>query len=296
MSKSKRRPTLREKRLKSRRVASQTQEQYDVPDLAYAQALTAMAHARPRASMPLTSVLQPPHPELIPTEIGRDQRHGAAAIQINLMNAVTLMGLIGTMPNGDFAFDQSIHYRRLSARSLEWLQVAGVNVKGKYAPLTADYVLLFAGGERLPTPADSGKFFSALAECLLTETQILIAMQYFYGLGLYNPSGPQTLMNQVFAAQKEVPIEERLFSDENIKGIRLAQIPSVDLEQLHGRVFLEYCVVMLRAQWDKLVGLSRLVFGFPPSWADSVLGEGLKPLNQIMPMTPNPIPRAVRNT
>jgi hypothetical protein len=182
------------------------------------------------------------------------------------------MMLIGRGP-GDFPvskFDRPVSYRRLMETSLKWLEQCGIPARRSFAPLaTTDYIWLFGNGNRLPISEGVEPFFSRLIHFLLIETQIVTAKQYYHGLGLYGSGSEDPAWMSKLS---------ELFPSEAIQEGQLLKLLQVELNQMHGRIFLDYCAVMIRAQWDKLARLSCLVFGLDGNW-DSI-SSGLSMLEQ----------------
>jgi hypothetical protein len=229
-------------------------------DLTYAEALEAAGRARVTSMAVPISVIHPLHPKL----------QVDPAIQVKLVMVTKAMVAVGRSP-GDLPvtkFDRPVRYRRLKERSLEWLERFGIPARRDFAPLAArDYIWLFGNGDRLPvSEKDAGRFFSRLIHCLLIETQILIAKQYYHGLSLYKQGVPLSMLSEALPS-------------ETIQGMQLASLNTIDLDQLHGMIFLEYCAVMIRAQWDKLTRLSCLVFGLKWNWGS--ISEGWRVLEKI---------------
>ncbi len=182
------------------------------------------------------------------------------------------MTSIGRLP-GDFPvskFDRPVKFRRLENESLDWLEKYGVSARREFAPLAAkDYIWLFGAEDRLPVAKEgAGSFFNRLIHLLLIETQIILAKQYYHGLGLYDPlpSFSKTIAEA--------------FPDESPGDLQLASLGETEFAQLHGRIFLEYCAVMIRAQWDKLTRLTCFVFGAKTSWGS--ISDGLKALVDLL--------------
>ena len=179
------------------------------------------------------------------------------------------MASVGTLP-GDLPvteFDRPITYRRLEEQSLEWLEECGIPARRNFAPLAASsYIELLGNRDRLPvSEQEAGRFFGRLIHCLLVETQILIAKQFYHGLGLHKHGVSPSMLAEVLPP-------------ETMQGMRLARLNVLDFDELHGRIFLEYCAVMIRAQWDKLTRLSCLVFGLDWNW--NRISDGWKALEQ----------------
>ncbi len=208
-----------------------------IKPMTYAEALDAVGKARPY----LFAVLGKLQPNLlidIPT-------------QAKLITALSAMMFIGRGP-GDFSvekFDKPITFHKLSRESIEWLEKGGLHPRRKFAPLASDnYAYLFGSGSSAPVKKEKlYRFFGLLIHCLLIETQILVAKQYYYGTGLYKPNDS----NPVFGNR---------FPHEAFQQGALQKLGGVEIDQLHGRIFLEYCAVMIRAQWDKLALLQSIVF------------------------------------
>lgn len=230
-------------------------------NLTYAEALEAVARARALQAVPYGLPI-PPCPDL-----QVDPR-----TQVKLVAVTMIMMLIGRGPD-DFPvteFDRSVNYRRLTETSLEWLEQCGIPARRIFAPLaTTDYIWLFGSDDRLPASEEVERFFSRLIHFLLIETQIITAKQYYHGLGLYG-SGSED--------PEWISKLNELFPPDAIQEEQLLKLLQVELNQMHGRIFLDYCAVMIRAQWDKLARLSCLVFGLDGNW-DSI-SSGLSMLEQ----------------
>ncbi len=230
--------------------------------LTYADALEAVAHARVLGIVPVMPTI-PPFPDLQVDYI----------TQVKLVAITMAMMVVGRGP-GDFPvakFDRPIEYRKLREKSQEWLEQCGIPARRSFAPLAAKgfYIWLFGNDDRLPVhEEDAGRFFGRLIHFLLIETQIITAKQYYHGLGLYEPGGDIL----------SIPTLGDVFSSDTIQEIQLNRLLQAELDQMHGRIFVDYCAVMIRAQWDKLVRLSCLVFGLDLNW-DSI-SKGLKALEQ----------------
>ena len=226
--------------------------------LTYAQALEAAAEARITQFM----VLDKLQPNLAI----------ANATQTKLMATVAIMDGIGKLP-GDFPkekFDKPISYHKLPQEAIDWMKKYGFRVQEFTPFVTYGYGNLFASkAYNFIDEKNIEKFFSHLIHCLLTETQIIIGRQYYHGLGLYRPRTPN-LLDLI----DKIPTE---FQDEIQAAFDTGLLNQIAVDQLHGRIFLEYCVIMIRAQWDKLVSLSCLVFGLKQNWAS--IFDGLRALD-----------------
>jgi hypothetical protein len=196
----------------------------------------------------------------------------SAATQTKIMTTVAIMDGIGKLP-GDFSkekFDKPITYHKLPAEAIEWLKKYGFRAQELTPFVTYSYGGLFANKDHcIVDESITEKFFSHLIHCMLTETQIIIARQYYHGLGLYRPRTPN-LLDMI----EKIPSE---FQAEIQAALDTGLLNQIAVDQLHGRIFLEYCVIMMRAQWDKLVSLSCLVFGLKQNWAS--IFDGLKALD-----------------
>jgi hypothetical protein len=172
-------------------------------------------------------------------------------IQMQLAVVTAGMYVVGTTPN-DFQvaeFDRPIKYRKLDEKSLDWLEAHRMPVRRHFAPLGGDYVRLFGDKRRLPIPEENySRFLSLLLHILQVESQIIVAKQYYHRLGLYNHDDQSSLFTRAL-----LPELARVYKQSSPHGL--------DVMQFHGRVFLEYYAIMLRAQWDKLVVLSHWAFG-----------------------------------
>jgi hypothetical protein len=224
--------------------------------LTYAEALAALGRARARLIAPIDK----PRSDLLISLL----------TQTKLVTVTGTMMSIGRLP-GDFPvkeFDHPIHYQKLHEKSLQWLEQCGIPARRSFAPLaTSGYATLFARKEKSIVANDKlENFFTRLIHCFLIETQIILAKQYYHGLGLYNQEGRFSILSE------ELPPE---FQGDGWDWSGLGQI---EFDQLHGRIFLEYCVVMIRAQWDKIIRLSCLAFGLKTNWGS--IADGLQSLEQ----------------
>ena len=154
--------------------------------LTYAEALEAVNQARVVSIVPIVR-LQP--------GLSID-----TATQAKLIAVTTSMMAVGRLP-GDLPpakFDTPITYHKLSEKSLDWLEKCGIPARRAYAPLAANYAWLFGTNDRLPVSEDlTGRFFTRLVHCLLIETQITVAKQYYHGLGLYKQDMSISMLSQV---------------------------------------------------------------------------------------------------
>ena len=187
--------------------------------------------------------------------------------QDKLMAILTIMDFIGKLP-GDVPkskFDQPITYHKLPAEAIDYLEKIGVRAREITPLVSYSYGNLFASkGNCLVDEQAIEKFFSHFIHCLLVETQIIITRQYYHGLGFYSH---QTSIVDLLGM---LPDEfQEIFSKPDLRKIAV--------DQLYGRIYLDYFSVMIRAQWDKFVSLSCLVFGLKPSW-DSIF-DGIRALN-----------------
>ncbi len=172
-------------------------------------------------------------------------------IQTQLLVVSGEMYAIGTFP-GDYPvteFDRAIPYHKLKDSSIDWLLASGVPARRHFAPLAADYGRLFGDYSRLPIPPqNTGRFFSLMLDWLQAECQIIIARQYYHRLGLYKRDSFQV-----------IPFD--MLPPEVAQAFRQGSLNTIEGLQLHGRIFLEYCAIMIRAQWDKLALLCCWAFG-----------------------------------
>jgi len=228
--------------------------------LTYAQALEATGQARRN----LFTVIEYPKPDF---DIGTHTQNKLASI-------VEMMDGIGKS-SGDFPkekFDQAITFHKLPIEAIEWLEKAGIPARRTSPLSTLAYRDLFASEKYFPIEKEIiEKFFSHFIHCLLVETQIIIAKQYYQGLGLHQPKKPSILE----AFPNIAPQFKAELKEAEEMGMDLL---TIEVDQLHGRIFLEYCTVMIRAQWDKLVSLSCLMFGLRQNWGS--ISDGLKALDQ----------------
>ncbi len=187
--------------------------------------------------------------------------------QEKLMAVVAIMDGIGKLP-GDFPkekFDHPIKYQKLPLEAVEWLEKVGFRARGITPLATYSYRNLFASKDKcVVDEVTIEKFFSHFIHCLLVETQLIITRQYYHGLGFYSPQIPVIDLSMLPAEIQEI------FSK--------PQLNQIAVDQLHGRIYLDYFVMMTRAQWDKFVSLSCLVFGIKQNW-DSIF-DGMKALSQ----------------
>ncbi len=234
------------------------------PDLTYAEALAAVARSRWRSITPELSVLALPFPS----------SHVDPVLQVKLATAIRLMESVGRLP-GDFPqsqFDRPINYRVLSDRTIRWLEKCQIPARRGFAPLASiAYIWVFGDGGRLPVPqVSAGRFWGRLIHLLTVETRIIIAKQYYHGLGFYQPGIPLSVLNEILP-------------EGMAEAARLTALPGIDLGQLHGLMFLDYTVIMIRAQWDKLMRLACMVFGVSHNWAS--ISDGISALEQNLTET-----------
>ena len=247
---------------KNRKRNNKTKKVSNPNVLTYAEALEATGRAR----INLAVAADPLQPGL---EIG-------SHTQAKLQAVVAIMDEIGNLP-GDFQkekFDQAITYHKLSPEAIDWLMKAGIPAR-KITPFaTLAYRNWFASKDNyLIDEKVIEKFFSHFIHCLLVETQIIIAKQYYQGLGLYHSRIPSLL-----EAFPNIPPEFKAeLQEAHDVG---TELNTIEFHELHGRIFLEYCAIMIRAQWDKLVSLSCLVFGLEQNWKS--IFDGLKNLDQYL--------------
>lgn len=216
-----------------------------MPDgqLSYSEALEAVARSRNK----VLAIVPVQQPDLMADKI----------TQTMLATSVALMLEIGWGSLPITRFDEPITYQHLAGEIVEWLETCGVPARS-YLPLASDqYARLFGTKGRLPVKEQNvGQFFGRWIHMLLIETQITLARQYYHGLDLYKQGITFSMLSEV------LPTDE-------IQGMRLSRLGNTEIDQLHGRIFLEYCAVMIKAQWDKSVFLLDLVFGLKSNW-DSV--------------------------
>lgn len=220
----------------------------------YAEALEAVGRERVNQFIPLDK-LQPN----LAIDTGTQEK---------LMAVVAIMDGIGKLP-GDFPkekFDQPITYHKLQPKAVEWLKNAGLRAE-EITPLASySYRTLFARKDNSLVEKETiEKFFSHFIHCLLVETQIIISRQYYHGLGFYRSQTP------IVDLLETLPTELR-------EIFNRVQLNKIAVDQLHGKIYVDYCILMIRAQWDKLISLSCLVFGLKQNW-DSIF-DGIKALNQ----------------
>src|SRR5258708_1795418 len=222
--------------------------------LNYAEALAAVAQARMKQLTTNTWVSAPPHPELA------DVLHPAT--QVKLVMANTVMAAIGRMP-GDLPVDQTISYHIIRSEILDWAEKQlNMRIRSDFAPFVADYTLLLQGGKRLPYPDQNQRFYDGLIDCFLTEAEMVLTVQYFYGLKLDDPG----LSESMFESFKRGEWTKAILSDygkvleeitnvepEELDEFVLSGLNSFSFNELHARLFLDHYVTMIRAQWDKLI-------------------------------------------
>lgn len=212
--------------------------------LTYKEALEAVRHARTIGMSIYGSVDDPPHPNL-PLD---------KYTQTKLVTVTTLMASIGRLP-GDVPVDQTIRYHMLDKNALDYLE-NGLHIKARssFAPFWADYINIFQGGKRLPHQANATRFYSHLIHYLYIEAQLVLTQQYFYGLGLYDKG-------------RSFSIWSNIFSEHEFKNVRLNDLYNIAFTELHGRVFLDHYIIMIRAQWDKFVKLGCIFFDLQDNWS-----------------------------
>ena len=109
---------------------------------------------------------------------------------------------------------------------------------------------MFGDRRRFPISEDDlERFFGRWTHCLLTEVQILLARQYYYGLGLHKVDSNLSRLDETLRLSKTVR------ATRSEPEIKLDARNAVAFDELHGKIFLEYYAIMIRAQWDKLVRL-----------------------------------------
>lgn len=221
------------------------------PPISYEQALDLVAHARTRKIAPYGQLQVN---SLIDT-----------TIQAKLITANTAMMSVGRL-FGDFPvnkFESAITYHYLRQESLTWLENCGVHVNRQFAPLAVDnYVRLFGTEETLPVKkGDLNLFFEFFIHCMLIEAQIILAKQYYHGLGLYQKDAADSILSP------DLPDK---FPTSDLSN----KLGEIEYDQFHGRIFLEYCAIMIRAQWDKLIRLQGLVFELKHNW--DKISKGIK--------------------
>lgn len=227
----------------------------------YSEALAALGREMMGTLVVLTSVTQPPHPEMALS----------AVTQVNLLMALTSVRAIGRIP-GQLPIDQTIPFRKLYPQVIDWLEKkANIPVRQSFAPLAGDYTLLFEGGKRLPAFQNAQPFFNYLIHFFVVEAQILVAIQYFEGIGFTKQTFSPSWWSQFLI-------------DEEVSELRLSQLNQLSLTELYGRVFLEYCILMLRAQWDKITRACCLALAVDHDW-DSI-GTALSSLNAMNNLLP----------
>lgn len=192
----------------------------------------------------------------------------ADGTQEKLMGVVAIMDGIGKLP-GDLPkekFDQPITYHKLPTDAIEWLENNGFRAR-KTTPLaTYSYRYLFGRkGFCVVEEEIIERFFSHFIHCLLVETQIILSRQYYHGLGFYRTPAP--IVNLLDTLPSEI---QQVFSK--------TQLSQIAVDQLHGKIFVDYCAVMIRAQWDKLISLSCLALRLKQNW-DSIT-DGIKAVYQ----------------
>ncbi len=206
--------------------------------------------------------------EMIPSVEIQPNLAIAPMTQDKLMSVISIMDAIGKLP-GDFRkdeFDKPITYRKLSTEVIDYLERIGVRARGITPLVAGGYGNLFASkGNCLVDDQAVEKFFSHFIHCLLIETQIIITRQYYHGLGFYNH-------------QASIADFLSMLPDEIQEQFSKPDLRKIMVDQLHGKIFLDYSAVMIRAQWDKFVSLSCLVFGLKQNW-DSIF-DGIKALEQ----------------
>ncbi|MBZ0300228.1 MAG: hypothetical protein K8J31_10820 [Anaerolineae bacterium] len=188
-----------------------------------------------------------------------------SATQAKIVMACNLMMAIGRGP-GDMPVDQRIEYRFLPPQSIGFLtEKLKVAATREFAPFAADYASIFQGGKWLSGSKKAGRFYSHLIHIFVIEAQLVLTQQYYYGLEL---------------DQDRLPISALIshFSEEEIQGMRLGQLSKLDITDLHGRIFFEYLLVMIRAQWDKLIRLLCMAFEIKDNW--SSIDDGIESLKK----------------
>lgn len=202
------------------------------------------------------SVNSPPYPEFI--------EFLPAYTQIKLTMSVGLFVIAGSPPN-QRPISQTITYTSLPMSIVTWLEKAGVPASRDYAPFASDWIRLFEGGRRLPTQKNRQKFFDHLIHVFLVEAQLLVNQRYYEELGFENQAIPLELPNEI--------------SPDEIKQKNIAYLNSPQLKELYARIFLEYHIIMLRAQWDKIARLACYALDVDTNF-DSI-DDGFKLLRKV---------------
>lgn len=239
----------RKRRAKQGRPKQETSTKKRANLTSYRDALASVAKARMLNFVTPVTINNPPYPDL-PL---------SPATQVKLHTAMMLMALVGRGPEDHFV-DQSIEFRRIQPKVLDWLERNDFLVRRNFAPLGMDYTRMFAGGIGLPEPEANEHFYSHLIHMLVLEAQLALAKQYYEGTGLAHAPPPTDMLWEFIAAEHGVDV------DKVVEQSRLANLNHVSLIEFHGRIFLEYFIYSVRAQWDKLVRLGDIAFGLSPSW------------------------------
>jgi len=175
------------------------------------------------------------------------------------------MAVVSSHPNC-VKVDQTIKFSLLQEQSLKWIEKAGFPIRRSFAPFHVDYVRLFGKKEFLYNQEKTGSFYGMLTHCLLLDVQLHIAAQYFHGMNLLSLRIPLSWFSNFFPGLSDVNPDER----------RLFDLNHITMNELYGRFFFEYTVIMVRAQWDKFIRLCCYFFGLRANWDSS--DDGLNAL------------------
>jgi hypothetical protein len=184
------------------------------------------------------------------------------------MNSLNrLLTHIGHTPDDTaILVDQSIKFQHLPESSIKILEEQlQIPAKRNYAPFAADYLMIFQEGNSFPNTnkAKSEKFFGWLIHILKVEAQLIASQAFFVALGFHNDRLTLTDLASVFP-------------DEQMDGFKRAESHHLYLQDFYGKVFVDHNVVMIRAQWDKIITLCCVVFDKRQNW--SSIDDGIKSL------------------
>lgn len=164
--------------------------------------------------------------------------------KLTMINA--LMYSIGNPPN-DTPVDQTINYRYLSPTIVNWLIEGGIPASRSFAPFVANWLELFGGQQYLMSQKNTQLFYDHLIHWFHVEMQLVVNQQYYEKLGFADLQIPLTAMAEIFPELDIVDfVGEKLVDN----------ITSPMVKEIYVRNFIDFHIIMVRAQWDKLILLA----------------------------------------
>jgi len=155
-------------------------------------------------------------------------------------------------------------FRVLEPKHIQFLERHGFRPQAPRGIFVGYYLRFFQGVRYLPRPDRGEAFYSHLIHCLLVDVEMLTVVHYFQGLGLARQKIPLSTYAEIY--------------DGDVNDLVLGQLGSIHFAEVYGRPFVDFMVIMLRAQWDKLTRLMDLAFGLK-EW--SSISDGLLNLQRF---------------